>query len=90
MGKPLVLRKVNKAEDILNSMTDMYCEEEFKELFKKMYPDDWKRINRKYLKETVNVKAEKEYPMPEPEVYLHNMYQMVMGEIKKRTSDEKN
>ena len=50
MGKPVVQRKIKKAEVILEQMSDVTSEEEFKELFIKMYPDDWERIIGKYRK----------------------------------------
>ncbi len=78
----VVVKKAEKAEEILNKMSDIKNEAEFKRLFKENYSDDWKKINAKYNKEERDTKPGKTHPMPEPDTYLHNMYKVAVSKHK--------
>ena len=75
----VIVKKDEKANDILNAMENIHNVEEFKTLFKNMYPADWERILKNYAKhERKNVK-QKGHPMPEPEKYLENTYKVAIS-----------
>ena len=65
--------KVNKVFDAMSYIHDM---QEFKNKFKEMYPDDWNKIISTYNKEERKDTKKKGHPMPKPEIYLSNMYEV--------------
>ena len=56
------------------------------ERFKEEWPDDWKKIVEKFELEEANTPAGKKHPMPEPEVYMKEMYR----NCSRRWREEKN
>ena len=70
----VITKKDEKAAAILEKMTDRNNEQEFKDLFKTTYPDDWKKIIAKFRAEERADTKGKGHPMPEPDTYLHNMF----------------
>lgn len=47
---------------------------QFVEIFKKEYPENWKRINNAYNRQIRKSKPGNKLPMPPPDQYLKNMY----------------
>lgn len=82
MAHSIIAKKAEKAEKILKQMSDKDNEEEFKKLFRKLYPEDWEKIKRKYLKEERKTKPGKSHPMPNPNTYLHNMFKTALSKHK--------
>lgn len=78
MAQAVVVKKQEKQENVLCQMTNRFDEEEFKKLFKEMYPDDWQRIKQKYAAEERKDEKGKGHPMPHPEKYLSNMYKVAL------------
>lgn len=78
-------KKEEKVNKVFDAMSDSHDMQEFKNKFKEMYPDDWKRIISTYDKEERKDTKGKGHPMPQPEIYLSNMYKVG---LKKRESNE--
>lgn len=70
----LIHRKKEKAFNIFRRLKSDICEESFIDLFKKLYPKDWKTIVEKYTEEENATEAGKKHPMPHPDIYMKNMY----------------
>lgn len=73
--------KVNSVLDVMNNSNDI---EEFKRLFKDMYPTDWERILKNYAKHERKDVKHKGHPMPEPEKYLENAYNVAINKRNKK------
>ncbi len=69
----LIPNKEKKLAEVFNFIGDKNSFESFKNLFIKMYPKDWERINQRY-KEHKEINKGKSGPMPEPNRYLLNTY----------------
>lgn len=72
----VIIKKSEKAKMVIDAMTNQADIEEFKTLFKKMYPDDYAKIEKAYRDEERNDKKGKGHPMPHPDIYLSNMYKV--------------
>lgn len=72
----VVVKKEEKVNKVFDVMSDIHDMQEFKNMFKEMYPDDWKRIISTYNKEERKDTKGKGHPMPKPEIYLSNMYKV--------------
>lgn len=72
----VVLKKDEKAKAVIGKMTNHEDIEEFKNLFKQMYPDDYAKIQKTYIAEERKDKKGKGHPMPHPETYLSNMFKV--------------
>lgn len=77
----VILKKDEKVNAILDMMSDITNADEFAKLFLQQYPDDYSRIQKTYNKEEWKDKKGKGHPMPCPDTYLRNMYNVA---IKKR------
>lgn len=80
----VITKKDEKANNILKIMQDINDAEEFVTLFKQQYPDDYAKIQKAYLAEERKDKKGKGHPMPQPDQYLKNMYNVA---IKKHQND---
>lgn len=69
----LIPNKEKKLDDVFKIMQQENTYENFKEIFLKMYPKEWERINKRY-KEHKEINKGKSGPMPEPDKYLRNTY----------------
>ena len=70
----VVVKKEEKVRNVLSNMKDISSVDEFKMLFKDMYPKEWANICRVYQAEKAKDTKNKGTPMPHPETYLRNMY----------------
>ena len=70
----LISRKKEKAFALFRVMGADDGEERFAELFRETYPGDWAKIVERYEDEERTSRPGKGHPMPEPEVYLREMY----------------
>lgn len=66
--------KKEKIQNIFSLLGDSYTEESFIDLFKSVYPDDWKKICDKWLEEENNTPVGKRHPMQHPDIYMKEMY----------------
>lgn len=74
----VVIKKAEKARLILEKMSDINNSEEFAEIFKSLYPIDYQKIEKKYRIEEQKDKKKKGHPMPDPKIYLKNMYKVAL------------
>ena len=72
----VIIKKDEKAKAVIEKMTNPEDVEEFKTLFKQIYPDDYARIQKTYIAEERKDKKGKGHPMPHPETYLSNMFKV--------------
>ena len=77
----VIKKKDEKAKHILSLIGDVHNEEEFKTLFKTTYPEDYALITKTYNKEERKDIKGKGHPMPTPDKYLHNMYNVAIKKI---------
>ncbi|PKE09619.1 hypothetical protein MRN59_10955 (plasmid) [Macrococcoides caseolyticum] len=76
MGQSVIPKKTEKINKLFQKYGKDISLEEFKDNFKKDYPKDWDRINKRY-KEQVTIpkkNGKKPGPMPNPEKYLENVF----------------
>ena len=78
----VIKKKDEKAKHILSLMSDTHNEVEFKTLFKTNYPEDYALISKTYNKEERNDTKGKGHPIPMPDKYLHNMYNVAIKKMK--------
>ena len=72
----VIKKKDEKANMVIESMTNKQSEDEFRSRFKEMFPDDYLNIVRTYEKEERKCKRDKRHPMPHPDKYLSNMFKV--------------
>lgn len=77
----VVTKKEEKAETIIGMMTNRDDVEEFKKLFKEVYPEDYAKIFRVFNVEERKDKKGKGHPMPRPDIYLSNMYKVTVKKM---------
>ena len=70
----LIKDKTDKVEKIFGSLKEDSSLEKFIETFRQNYPEDWDRLLKRYDQHRKLRKKGKNYPMPEPEKYLENIY----------------
>ena len=59
----VITKKDEKVTLVMEAMIDKDSIQEFKDKFKEMYPEDWNKINKAYIKEERNTKSGKTHPM---------------------------
>lgn len=74
MAQSVVVKKEEKVNKIFAELGVDCSFEEFFNKFIEEYPNDWERINKVYKKHEVRNKKGKGHPMPEPNQYIKNMY----------------
>ena len=77
----LILKKEQKFKIILESLVEP-SEQDFINKFKELYPEDWRKIIKRYNEHERLKKPEKSHPMPHPEKYLSNAYKTFMKKEK--------
>ena len=77
----VITKKDEKVTLVMEAMIDKDSIQEFKDKFKEMYPEDWNKINKAYIKEERNTKSGKTHPMPHPEKYLENAFKVAKNKI---------
>lgn len=80
----LLLEKGRKVNKVIDAMSDIHDMQKFKNMFKEMYPDDWKKIISTNNKEELKDTKKKGRPMPKLEIFLSNMYKVGMKKDKQR------
>ena len=84
----VVVKKEEKVHNVFSSMKDISSVDEFKTQFKAMYPKEWANICKVYQAEKARDTKHKGTPMPHPEKYLENMYNVGLRKYQ-RESDVK-
>ncbi len=72
MAQSVFLKKDQKIADVVSSLSPGYSEDDFIRKFRERYPDDWKKIEKRYQEQRRNHKPGESAPMPKPEKYLSN------------------
>ena len=75
----VITKKKEKQKNVLCSMKNKNDIDEFIKLFKETYPKDWDKIIRAYNTEKKESNG-KRHPMPNPDTYLRNMYNVAIKE----------
>lgn len=65
----VILKKDEKVKTVIEKLNPNYTIEEFIEMFQKLYPKDWNKLELNYNKTIKNTKPGKIIPMPKPEQY---------------------
>lgn len=83
MGKSVIVKKEEKVNKIFAELGVDCTFDEFSCKFKEEYPNDWKRINTVYKQHEIRDKKGKGHPMPDPNQYMKNMYNVGKAKQKK-------
>ena len=78
-----IKRKKEKIKHVFTVLGDTHTETEFVKIFKRLYPDDWQRIQDKWNSEEQNTPPGKKHPMQHPDVYMKEMYRNHKPKVKK-------
>lgn len=76
MAQSVVPQKEKKMRAVFEAMKDKSSFDEFRDTFLRMFPDDWKRINKRYIEHERKDTKGKGHPMPKPYTYLLNMHKV--------------
>lgn len=83
----LIVKKDGKIEAVFDALRDNITEEAFIAKFKEMYPKDWGKVQAKYAEEERKTKPGKTHPMPNPDVYMKNMYKVAVKKRQQNNSE---
>lgn len=81
MPQSVIPKKEEKVKVVFAAMQNTDNLQDFKALFKTMYPDDWKRVIQRYNEHERRDTEGKGHPMPEPEQYLANMFKVYQKKL---------
>jgi len=68
----IIQKKDEKVINVLLMLQSKVSDENFVEKFKEVYPDDWKRVNKRYNEHERLTKDGKSHPMAHPHQYMLN------------------
>lgn len=74
MAQSVVVKKAEKVKSIFMELGGNCSFEEFSAQFKEKFPNDWNRIIAVYNRHERKDKKGKGHPMPKPNQYLKNAY----------------
>ena len=80
---PVITKKDEKVKSVLSTMNDISDFNEFKKRFIETYPTEWEKIKKTYAKEEKADVKGKGHPMPHPDQYLRNAYNVGLKKHKK-------
>lgn len=83
MAQSVIVKKEEKVKTVFETMKNIDDVNEFKQLFKSLYPTDWERVKQRYNQHERRDTKGKGHPMPEPEKYLTNMFKVYRSKIEK-------
>ena len=72
----IFLKKEEKIEDTIKALEVNHSEDQFVEKFQELYPDDWKKVVKRYEAHQKLTPEGKSHPMPSPKKYLVNAYKV--------------
>lgn len=68
----VILKKEEKVKKVIDSLPENYTENDFLTAFIEMYPDDYAKCKKVWLKEERKTKPGQKHPMPQAEKYIIN------------------
>lgn len=83
MAQSVIVKKEEKIKSVFEAMKNIDDMNEFKQLFKSMYPKDWDKVKQRYNQHERRDTKGKGHPMPKPEQYLTNMFKVYRAKIEK-------
>ena len=66
--------KKEKLKQVFQILGSDHTEEDFINTFKRLYPEDWLKIQEVWSNEEKGTPPGKRHPMPHPDVYMKEMY----------------
>ena len=72
----IFLKKEEKIKATLRALDSNHTEDQFVEKFQELYPEDWKKIIKRYNEHEKLTPAGNSHPMPPPKTYLLNAYRI--------------
>lgn len=85
MAQSVVVKKEEKVNSIFEECGINCTLETFSEKFKEKYPNDWQRIISVYNRHERKDTKGKGHPMPKPDQYIKNMYNVGKNKILKKS-----
>lgn len=70
----VIAKKEEKVKSIFDSIGIECTIDEFKNKFIEMYPKEWEKVGKAYNSHERHNSKEKGHPMPEPDTYIKNAY----------------
>lgn len=68
----VITKKDEKVEKVVNMLPPSFSEADFINKFKEVYPKDWDKAEKEFIKHERKTKPGKSHPCPRPEQYLIN------------------
>lgn len=84
----VIINVDSKVEYILSLLDNSYTEDEFLAKFKEIYPKDYEKCRKKFIKEEINSKNGKSHPMQHPDKHIKNALKSYIS--RKRNINENN
>ena len=69
-----IKHKKEKVKQVFRILGSDYNEEDFISTFKKLYPEDWQKIQEVWSYEEKGTPPGKRHPMPHPDIHMKEMY----------------
>ena len=69
-----IKHKKDKIKQVFQTLGSSHTEEGFINTFKKIYPEDWQKIQDTWIHEEQCTPPGKKHPMQHPDVYMQEMY----------------
>ena len=79
----VIVKKEEKVNRIFGELGTNCTFEEFFDKFKEVYPNEWEKIIKTYKQHESRDKKGKGHPMPDPNQYMKNMYNVGKSKISK-------
>lgn len=73
----VITKKDEKVAAVAAALSDGFSQAQFAEKFKELYPKDWECIQKAYRDHERKTKPGKSHPMPTPEQYLKNCFNIL-------------
>ena len=81
-------RKEEKIQAVLGRLAKKYTDEQFVEMFIKLYSKDWGKIKSAYIKQSQDKEPGTIINMPKPEVYLKQILANYLNQVDAPKADE--
>ncbi len=66
----IINKKEDKIQAVIERLPANYSEEDFVELFKKLFSKDWGKVKANYIRQTQDKEVDAVITMPKPDLYL--------------------
>jgi Na+-transporting NADH:ubiquinone oxidoreductase subunit NqrC len=84
----IIMKKDEKMLNVAKVMDINFTNNDFMEMFKYMYPNDWDNVKKRYVEHLKVNKGDKHFPMPEPMKYLSMVSTKYINYVKKEHEKE--